>query len=379
MQAAAAESEKYALVPKGTGGLRLGGGGGLRLGGAAVDDWSAGVDRGIVAEADNLDRAQRFLDSHPTADGTTSDGGIDIGSARDRWYQTGKKPIYDFESDPFEIRGDVTAGNSNSGDVRGAGRSVPLSTNYPFGSDTDAVGTRYNSNALSRQTYPFGGDIDAEVAKLVGQIDKKVSKNNSPALINELQESLGMSGKEITGFLDKTTYRAIRDWKVDFEDRKSSSMANELLTQTIRPVLKILDLQSDSMENLLLGTAIHESGMFEYRKQTVGPALSLFQIEPETASFYMNSIKKNNIDVYNKISALGSGDINQDLAGNDKFAAAIAAVLYEDRITKRSIELPESKDIQGLGAIWKQLYNTPSGKGTVDQFVSDWNQVIKRR
>jgi hypothetical protein len=59
MQAAAAESEKYALVPKGTGGLKLGSGGGLRLGGAAVDDWSAQVDRGI-ADAANYTGGEDF-------------------------------------------------------------------------------------------------------------------------------------------------------------------------------------------------------------------------------------------------------------------------------------------------------------------------------
>lgn len=237
----------------------------------------------------------------------------------------------------------------------------------------------FNPNALDRKTYPFGDESDASVATLVGQIDRKVPRNNSAELVTNLQEALGMEGKGLSGFLDKSTYRAIRDWKVDFEDRKSTSIAEALLTQSIRPALQLLDLQSGAMENLLLGTAIHESGTFEYRKQTVGPALSLFQIEPDTANFYMNSLKKNDLGTYTKINSLGSGNIKDDLANNDKFSAAIAAVIYDDRLTKRSITLPESSDIRGLGEVWKQLYNTPRGKGTVDQFVNDWNQVFKKK
>ncbi|WP_256079140.1 PAAR domain-containing protein [Massilia sp. YIM B04103] len=234
-------------------------------------------------------------------------------------------------------------------------------------------------NALSRETYPFGNDTDRGVIQLIRRIDKKVPQNNQNTLVMGLQKALGMEGKQLTGFLDKNTYRAIRDWTAEFEARKSASMAESLLTQSIRPALHLLDLQSSAMENLLLGTAIHESGSFEFRKQTVGPALSFFQIEPDTANFYLSSLKKTDIQTYTKIHSLGSGNFQRDLESNDKFAAAIAAIIYHDRLGRQSISLPASDDIKSLAKIWKQLYNTKKGKGTAEQFISDWENIFKNK
>ncbi|NHZ35822.1 PAAR domain-containing protein [Massilia rubra] len=237
----------------------------------------------------------------------------------------------------------------------------------------------YDPNALSRQTYPLGSEADEKLSKLMAQVDKKVPKNNSPALITEIQTSLGMEGKKVTGFLDTNTYRAMRDWKVDIEDKRTRGIADTLMTQSIRPALKDVGLSSTSMENLLLGTAIHESGDFQHRKQAPGPALSLFQIEPDTANFYMEKLKKSDAEMYKKLSAMGSGNMKADLAGNDKFAAAMAAVIYDDRLDSRNMKMPAGDDVRGLGGVWKKLYNTSAGKGTVEQYVSEWNDVFKKK
>jgi len=37
--------------------------------------------------------------------------------------------------------------------------------------------------------------------------------------------------------------------------------------------------------------------------------------------------------------------------------------------------MPKASDIAGLGKIWKDLYNTSAGKGTVDEFVADWKRA----
>ena len=58
---------------------------------------------------------------------------------------------------------------------------------------------------------------------------------------------------------------------------------DQLREEIIHPVLKKMDLWSVAAEDLLIGTAIHESaGLKRLRQYDGGPALSYFQLEPET-------------------------------------------------------------------------------------------------
>ena len=58
--------------------------------------------------------------------------------------------------------------------------------------------------------------------------------------------------------------------------------ATQILSMVIRPALAKINLWSRSAEELVLGTAIVESGLTWFRQWGDGPALGLWQVEPST-------------------------------------------------------------------------------------------------
>ena len=134
----------------------------------------------------------------------------------------------------------------------------------------DAAARGPQSKGISRATYAFGTQSDEKIRDLLGKINMKNTRANSAGVLKELQTGLGFFGKNITSFLDTPTYRAIRDWKVDCENRKTRDMATKLLNSAIRPALSLIKNATPVMESLLLGTALQESNFFTYRAQTTG-------------------------------------------------------------------------------------------------------------
>ena len=59
-------------------------------------------------------------------------------------------------------------------------------------------------------------------------------------------------------------------------------LASQILSLVIRPALSKINLWSHSAEELVLGTAIVESGLTYIRQWDDGPALGLWQVEPST-------------------------------------------------------------------------------------------------
>jgi len=101
-------------------------------------------------------------------------------------------------------------------------------------------------------------------------------------------------------------------------------------TTVIKPVLLKLGLHSPAAEQLLLATAIQESHL-KYRKQIGGPALSYFQIEPNTHDDIWNNFLKYRPQLSNKVIGLMSSPVAnkiKELENNDKYAAAIARIHY---------------------------------------------------
>jgi hypothetical protein len=146
----------------------------------------------------------------------------------------------------------------------------------------------------------------------------------------------------------------------------------------IRPSLITIALWSPAAEQLLLGTAIHESQGFRLRKQNNGPALGIFQMEPYTH----DDIWKTYLRYHSTLSAqiaslLSNPKANKlhELEFNDKYAAAMARIKY----ARSKAPLPAVNDIRGMAAYWKRYYNTYLGKGTVKQFISDWNAMMSSK
>jgi hypothetical protein len=106
-----------------------------------------------------------------------------------------------------------------------------------------------------------------------------------------------------------------------------------------------------------------------------GPARGLFQMEPNTHDdIWANFLKYRPALAANVAEFLqGDGPNPQLLTNNDRYAAAMARILYYrmGQIVGRT-PIPAAGDIPGMAAYWKQFYNTEQGAGFAAQFVANW-------
>jgi len=149
---------------------------------------------------------------------------------------------------------------------------------------------------------------------------------------------------------------------------------NQLREYIIKPVLNDLDLYSRSATNLLLGTAAQESKMGTYLHQIGGPALGIYQMEPSTNLDIHGNYLSFNHELDTRVDQLciPSLDIHQNLIYNLGYATAMARLHYY-RITEA---LPDADDVEGLAYYWKVYYNTNLGKGTINEFIGNYNRYV---
>ena len=156
-------------------------------------------------------------------------------------------------------------------------------------------------------------------------------------------------------------------------------MAKMLASQTrslvIRPALKKLKLWSPSAEELVLGTAIVESGLTYLKQHGDGPALGLWQVEPATHDDLYTNFLNFRPKLGSKLIELRATglSLNENLATNLMYGAAVCRLCYY----RKPDALPEAGDIEGQAAFWKEHYNTIFGAGTVSKYVYKVQQVLK--
>lgn len=156
--------------------------------------------------------------------------------------------------------------------------------------------------------------------------------------------------------------------------------SNHLRLYVIRPLLKKIGLWSESAENLLLGTAAQESSLGMYLHQINGPALGIYQIEPAThLDIWLNFLDFRpalKIVMQNLVSKKFSlQNPSSELIGNLYYSTAIARIIY----FRAPFKLPRASDIAGLAEYWKIHYNTSLGRGTVEEFIKNYNRQILDR
>lgn len=137
----------------------------------------------------------------------------------------------------------------------------------------------------------------------------------------------------------------------------------------VRPTLEDLGLYSVAAENLVFGTAAHESKL-RYLKQTpTGPALGLYQIEPATHEDLWQSTLQYQPTYRDRLHQLlaPSPGIEEQLITNLAYATGVCRLLY----WRHPQPLPDANDIPGLAAYWKAHYNA-NGKGTVGEWANDY-------
>jgi hypothetical protein len=144
----------------------------------------------------------------------------------------------------------------------------------------------------------------------------------------------------------------------------------------IGPALKAIGLWSRAAEQLVLGTAIQESGLVYLKQQGAGPALGFFQMEPQTHDDIWQNFLAYHSDLSQKVMRLGVPYIGIDrvseMIGNAYYAAAMCRVLYY----RVPAILPPPGDVAAQASYYKQHYNTAGGAATVDQYIANWRAAF---
>ena len=151
--------------------------------------------------------------------------------------------------------------------------------------------------------------------------------------------------------------------------------ASQFRLYVVRPALLLTDLWSREAEELLLGTAAAESQLRYVRQIGGGPALGLFQMEPATHRDCWENYLRYRPELAARIDRLalpGMGRLDQ-LCGNHLYAAAMARVKY----LRDPHPLPEASDVPAMAKMWKRVYNSSAGAGTVEHFVAMYRALIQ--
>ena len=143
---------------------------------------------------------------------------------------------------------------------------------------------------------------------------------------------------------------------------------SEIKHQIIAPTLKEIGLYSDTALNIVTGTGLVESGFRVTVQIGGGPALGWFQMEPVTYHDIWENYLRYRSELSSQILFLDSTHETHKaipdtpiLESNHPFAAAMCRVKY----LRSPLPLPKNTAFN-LCQYWKQVYNTPLGKGQVD-------------
>jgi hypothetical protein len=153
--------------------------------------------------------------------------------------------------------------------------------------------------------------------------------------------------------------------------------AQQLHDYIIKPTLQYMGGNYYSKESafLLLCTASIESNCGKYIKQINGPALGIFQMEPDTYGDIIDNcdaINENNIKFYNKINSLwnynGYGIVH-GLVTHPMYACAMARLKYSmDPNPLPKLTGVVKTDLKSFYDYYKRVYNTELGASTYDKW-----------
>jgi hypothetical protein len=154
--------------------------------------------------------------------------------------------------------------------------------------------------------------------------------------------------------------------------------AADLRELVVRPVLERMERAQPGMLTpaaieLLMGTAAHESLLGKYLRQQPGPARGIYQMEPATFHDLMTWLDARP-KLRDAVMEWASPAIvpSAQVAGNLFFATAVARASY----WRKPFAMPAVASIPDLAAIWKRYWNTSLGKGTVEQFVRHYRELV---
>jgi hypothetical protein len=151
---------------------------------------------------------------------------------------------------------------------------------------------------------------------------------------------------------------------------------SQFRTLIIEPVLSKLQIYSSKAEELLVFTCAAESLGGTLLHQIKGPALGIFQMEPNTyTDIWVNYIHGRNQLATLMALHLGCNKIPpiERMIYDLQFATAMARIHYL-RFTGK---LPEVKDVDGIWDYYKKNYNTEKGKAKKEEAIKKYQDFIR--
>lgn len=130
---------------------------------------------------------------------------------------------------------------------------------------------------------------------------------------------------------------------------------------------------SDSAVELLMLTAAQETHCGRYLKQVYGPALGIFQMEPNTyEDIWQNFIcyRQNILQAMNECWGASALDWRMRMRGDLIYQTVMSRIFY----MRIPAALPDKSQPMAMAHYWKKYYNTKYGKGTPDEAYHNYNK-----
>ena len=121
-------------------------------------------------------------------------------------------------------------------------------------------------------------------------------------------------------------------------------------------------------------TAAQETHLGTYLKQVRGPALGIYQMEPNTyADIWANFIcyRPNLLDAFNDMYGHNEIDWRLRMRGDLIYQTIMSRIFY----MRIPAALPAEDEPMGLALYWKKYYNTKYGKGTPEEAYKNYIQL----
>lgn len=152
-------------------------------------------------------------------------------------------------------------------------------------------------------------------------------------------------------------------------------IADQLRRYVIVPALASIGLDGDSAEVLLMATCAQESKGGTYLHQINGPALGIYQMEPETYQDLISYIQPKQA-LRQKLLSSCNFDVfpphQNEIVTNLKYATIIARLYY----LRFPEPLPAANDMDGIWKYYKKYWNTEKGKATQNEFYANYKAFI---
>jgi hypothetical protein len=133
-----------------------------------------------------------------------------------------------------------------------------------------------------------------------------------------------------------------------------------------------LQLYSPAAEELLMATCAQESLLGKYRHQVNGPAIGIFQMEPEDHDDIWKNFLAYKPALAATVKAFAPRVVGHPLASemqeNDPYAIAMCRVHY----VRAPDPLPAATNLNALWNYYKRFYNTPQGAATQAEFYEHY-------